>query len=296
MIILVMWYIEEDLIPEEEWKKEISALKQNVSINDKKEILDFLKKELTYSIEKLLPKEKFGVLFSGGVDSTLIAFICKKLNKDFICYCVGLEGSEDLIAAKKTAKALGFSLKYKQLTLDEAEKIIKKTVKILGKKLNNVVNVGVGAVEVACFEIAKKDEIKYFFGGLGSEEIFGGYLRHENSKDINKECFSGLKKMWQRDLLRDFAIAKYYNFKFAAPFLEKELIRLSFKIPSKYKIKNNIKKYILREAALGLGLKKKFSFRKKKAAQYGSNFDKAIQKLAKKNNFKYKKDYLYSIK
>ena len=42
----------------------------------------------------------------------------------------------------------------------------------------------------------------------------------------------------------------------------------------------------------GLGLKKEFAFRKKKAAQYGSNFDKAILKLAKKNGFKYKKEYL----
>jgi len=290
-----MWYFNKKLVSEKEWKKEIGKLRQKELIKDKEEIIQLLKKELIQAIEKLLPKEKFGILFSGGVDSTLIAFICKKLKKDFTCYSVGLENSKDLEAAKKAAKTLDLNLKYKQLSLDEAETIIKKTVKILGRKLNNVVNVGVGAVEVACFEMAKKDRIKYLFGGLGSEEIFAGYQRHENSKDINKECFLGLENMWERDLLRDTAIANKYNISLLTPFLDKELIKLSSKIPSEFKIKNNIKKYIIREAALDLGLKKEFSFRKKRAAQYGSNFDKAIQKLAKKHNFKYKKDYLKNI-
>jgi diphthine-ammonia ligase len=290
-----MWYINKKLISEEEWKKEIDSLNSKKIIKEKKEIIELLKKELVYSVEKLLPKEKFGILFSGGVDSTLIAFICKKLKKDFICYSIGLENSQDLEAAMKASKDLGFKLKHKQLSLDEAEKIIKKTVNILGKDLTNVVNVGVGAVEVACFEMAKKDNVKHFFGGLGSEEIFAGYQRHENSNDINKECFSGLRNMWERDLLRDTAIANKYKINLLTPFLDKELIKLSSKIPSQFKIKDNMKKYILREAALDLGLKREFAFRKKKAAQYGSNFDKAIQKLAKINGFKYKKEYLKSL-
>jgi len=64
-------------------------------------------------------------------------------------------------------------------------------------------------------------------------------------------------------------------------------------IPAKYKIdKEN--KLILREISYDLGLKE-FAFRKKKAAQYGSNFIKALDKIAKKNGFKYKKEYLQSL-
>ncbi len=288
------WFIDKKLISEKEWKYEINKLKAKKTIDNKEEIKDLLKKELVYSIEKSLPKGRFGILFSGGVDSTLIAFICKKLKRNFICYSVGLKDSKDLEAAKKASKVLGFKLKYKQISLDEAEKIIRKTVKILGK-LTNVVNVGVGSVEIACFEIAKEDKITYLFGGLGSEEIFAGYQRHKLSKDINKECFAGLKNMWQRDLLRDTTLADKYKVNLITPFLDKDLIKLALQIPSTFKIKGEIKKYILREAALDLGLKKEFAFRKKKAAQYGSNFDKAIQKLAKNNGFKYKKDYLASL-
>jgi len=290
----MFWYNKNKLITEKEWKKEMDKVKTTKIIKDKKEIKELLKKELVYSIEKSLPKERFGILFSGGIDSTFIAFICKKLKKDFICYSIGLENSEDLEAARKASNVLGFKLKYKQLTLNEAEKIIKKTNKLLGK-LSNVVNVGVGSVLMACFEIAKKDKIKFFYSGLGSEEIFAGYQRHELSRDINKECLKGLRNMWGRDLLRDSVIANKYKINLITPFLDKELIKLALQIPSEYKIKNNIKKYILREVAVDLGIKKEFAFRKKKAAQYGSNFDKAIKKLAKKNNFKYKKDFLASI-
>ena len=54
-------------------------------------------------------------------------------------------------------------------------------------------------------------------------------------------------------------------------------------------------KKIIRNIALDLGVPKEFSNRKKKGAQYGSGFDKAILKLAKKNGFKLKKRYIESL-
>jgi asparagine synthase (glutamine-hydrolysing) len=62
-----------------------------------------------------------------------------------------------------------------------------------------------------------------------------------------------------------------------------------------YKLDKQNKKIILREVAEDLGLKKEFAWRQKKAAQYGSNFIKGIDKLAKKHNFQFKKDYLQSL-
>jgi asparagine synthase (glutamine-hydrolysing) len=100
--------------------------------------------------------------------------------------------------------------------------------------------------------------------------------------------------MHQRDLIRDSAIPKALKFSFSTPFLDSELIKYSLKIPIKYKINDNGAKMILRKAAepyLG-----KYSERPKKAAQYGSNTDKAIEKLASLGKFKTKKEYLESIR
>ena len=79
------------------------------------------------------------------------------------------------------------------------------------------------------------------------------------------------------------------------PFLDRDLIKYAMKVPAGLKIKENIKKYILREVAINLGLPDVFAFRKKKAAQYGSRFDKAIYKNQRKNGFKYKSNYIESL-
>ncbi|MAG15926.1 hypothetical protein CMO88_02600 [Candidatus Woesearchaeota archaeon] len=283
------------LVSRKNWEKYIGNLRTAAtSYNpDKKQIKEELQQKLIEAVNKRLPNKKFGIMLSGGVDSSTISLIAKKLHGTFICYSVGMEGSKDVTEAKKVAKKLKLKLRYKLYSLKEAEKIIKKAVIVVGEP--NVVNVGVAAVELAAIQLAKKDKINTFFGGLGSEEIFAGYQRHENAKDVNKECWNGLKNMWARDLSRDFKVATITKANFLVPFLDKDLIIAAMNVPGKYKISKDEKKIILREVAMKIGLPKQFAFRKKLAAQYGSGFDKAIEKLSKQNRFKYKKEYLKSL-
>ena len=83
--------------------------------------------------------------------------------------------------------------------------------------------------------------------------------------------------------------------KLALPFLDDNLIKYALTIPGKYKIKNGYKKFILRKTADELGVPKKYAWRKKIAAQYGSGIDKAIERIAKKNGFKYKSEYVKTL-
>ncbi|MEM2131549.1 MAG: asparagine synthase-related protein [Candidatus Woesearchaeota archaeon] len=291
---------EASLINYDEWEKLINSFKnlaKNIEIDDENLAVEILKKPIENAIKKRLPEKnkKFGIFFSGGVDSTLIAYLCKKFNANFICYTVGFKGSKDLQESKKISNFYGFNHKTKEISLDEAEKLFKKIAKILGNELN-IVNLGVGSVELAAIELAEKDNIDIFFGGLGSEEIFAGYQRHEKAQNINEECWNGLKTMYERDFKRDFLISKEKNVSFLTPFLDDSLIIEAMKISGNLKIKNNHKKYILRKTALSLGLKEDFAFRQKIAAQYGSNFDKAIEKITKKLGFKLKREYLKYLK
>ncbi|MBN1385819.1 diphthine--ammonia ligase [Candidatus Woesearchaeota archaeon] len=249
---------------------------------------------LTNAISKRVPDTRIGVLFSGGIDSTLIAFILKELRVDFTCYAAGLvqEGlkeAEDLVHAEKIAKELGFPLKLITIGLDEVEAYLTKIVPLIED--SNVVKVGVALPFYLACEEAQKDGVRVIFSGLGSEEIFAGYQRHEQSQDINKECLHGLLKMYERDLYRDDVITMHHNIELRLPFLDKKLVGYALQIPAKYKIKDDVKKWIIREVAKDLGMKAEFAMRKKKAAQYGSNFDKAIQKLAAKQK-KSKSGYL----
>jgi len=281
----------------EEWESFIRKFSRSQLSKDHKEILKELKELVINSIKKNIPKERFGILFSGGVDSTLIAQVCKKEKRDFICYTAaldekGLKKAEDLIYAKKASKKLNLKLKIRTINLKETEEYIKKILKIL--KEPDVVKVGVALPFYISFEMARKDKIDVMFSGLGSEELFAGYERHLKARNVNKECFNGLLNMYERDITRDKAISKAQKIKLRIPYLDEELIKYALRIPAEFKLSKTQNKLILREVAEQLGLKE-FAWRKKRAAQYGSRFARAIEKLAKRNAFKYKKDYLKSL-
>ena len=292
-----------ELISESDWINKINIFKINpedeLKISENNIILEV--KRLTDNAikERIEGLDNVGIYFSGGLDSSYIAAVCKKLKVNFTCYTIGFQDGqfrnpEDILYAKEVAKYLKLNndeFKFKIFSFKEIESIIAQTSRILQKsKVNTVVNVGVGSVEVAAHSISKNEQV--FFSGIGSEEIFAGYERHKLNPS-NNECFDGLLKMYQRDLIRDISISKALKFSFTTPFLDERLIEYSMKIPIKYKINNNGAKMILRKAAESyLG---KYSQRPKKAAQYGSNTDKAIENFAHKGKFKTKKEYLDSI-
>lgn len=245
-----------------------------------KNIEEKTQKLLIKSVKNNIPKHgRIGVMFSGGVDSTILAIILKKLGIKFICYTAGTKNSPDMIWAKKSAQL--HKLEHKTVLFDEkkVEKDLTKICKII--ESNNPVKVGVAIPFYYSLQKAHKDEIKTMFSGLGSEEIFAGYQRHEQAKNVNKECLAGLSIMWKRDTYRDYTLSKSFGIKIKMPFLDDKLIRYALNIPAKHKINKEYKKIVLRKIAERLGMHKDIAWRKKKAAQYGSQSDKVLERLSK---------------
>lgn len=258
------------------------------------QIIEATTKLLNEAIQKRIPDKKIGLLFSGGIDSTFIALKLKQMGVPFTCYTAalqeeGLKEPEDLEWAKSAAKDLGFDLKIKSISLNEVPKYLKRILPLIED--NNAVKAGVALPFYLAAEQAKEDGIKVMFSGLGSEEIFAGYDRHKKSLKINEECISGLRKIYERDLYRDDVIMMSQNIELRLPFLDTRLAEHSLMIPERLKLNENENKIILRRIAEKEGMPKKYFERKKKAAQYGSNFDKALEKLSKKEN-KNKSSYL----
>lgn len=247
------------------------------------------------AVAKRIPNSKFGIMFSGGIDSTLIAVIMKQLGVDFTCYTAvlgeeGMSTADDLIFAERIAEKMGFEHEVMKVKLSDVPGYLKKIVPYI--ESSNVVKAGVALPEFICCEQAKKDGIRIMFSGLGSEEIFAGYDRHDRSSDINEECLAGLSMMHERDCFRDYMVGKHFGIEIRVPFLDRKLVEYALRIPSGLKIQGGQKKIILRKIAEDLGIPGEFAQRPKKAAQYGSKFDRAILKLAKRNGFDFKKDYL----
>ncbi|MEO2180206.1 MAG: hypothetical protein CXT75_00755 [Methanobacteriota archaeon] len=297
-----------DTISDSNWIKHIESL-QNIKdvVGTKQNLARALKK----SIINDLPKEPFGILLSGGVDSSIIAKICKDDNASFRCFCVGIEGSEDLKVAKEIAILLDLELVSKEFELDEIEQLLMKVIDILPRPIIHddnyieyMVKVSVSAVLLAAISLG--DE-KIFFSGIGAEELFAGYQRHVKSvgeggtwrgmdiKGLEEESWEGLKRLNNLVISRDKLISESVAKEIISPYIDDKLIVLAMSLSTDEKIDSTTNKKILREIADDLGVPKEASARKKKGAQYGSNFDKAITKLAKKNGFKLKKRYLDSL-
>lgn len=256
------------------------------------------------AIKKRIPNKKVALLFSGGIDSTYIAHELKRQGIDFTCYTAAINDPnspvepEDLFWAKKVAKELDLKLKIKEININEIPKYLKHIVPLIED--NNVVKVSVALTFYLASQLAKEDNCRVIFSGLGSEEIFAGYQRHKDSQNINKECLAGLRKIYERDLYRDDVLTMDNMLELRVPFLDKELVNYALKIPESMKLvetenKEIRTKDILRQIALKKGLPSDIAMRKKRAAQYGSRTQQALKKLSKQNGHDSISKYLQSF-
>ena len=261
------------------------------------QLKDTMLRMLRASIARRIPPDKkIGVLFSGGVDSTLLAQLCKQQNADFGCYTVVIDDparktAEDLQYATRIATDLNLPLTIRKLELEQVENYLQEIVPLLDDV--DSIKVSVALPLYAACEQAKKDGVATVLYGLGTEELFAGYERHKHVplEAVNQECRAGLLQMHERDLYRDDVMANAQGISLRAPFLAPELVAYSLRIPAAYKLVAGEDKAILRSIARDLGLAAAAD-RKKRAVQYGANVMKALEKLTKRAGYRYSRDYL----
>ncbi|MBI4053337.1 MAG: diphthine--ammonia ligase [Candidatus Diapherotrites archaeon] len=239
---------------------------------------------LSDAVEKRVPEKSFGLLFSGGVDSLVLAVLFKKMNLKFKCFFAFAEGAgepKDLAFAQKAARRLDLDLETVPVKLDEVPGLLEKVVPLI--ESSDPVRAGVALPVFAACREAKRHGVKVIFSGLGADEIFCGYARFRQSNSLQKDSLNLLLQMHENDLYRDDVVSMNNSIELRLPFLDKRLAEFALSLPDRQKIEGERNKAILRNAALALGIPAEFAERGKIAAQYGSNFDKALERLAKKS-------------
>ena len=246
-----------------------------------------------------------GLIFSGGVDSTILALILKEIAQkrndtntvkegivkplNVKLYSVGVENSQDIKFSKKIAEELNLPLKT--IIIDETT--VKESIKpvLTAIEDDNIMKLGVGMTIYLATKAMKEDGIKVALSGQGADELFGGYNRYlkhfeENSLidayfSLDEEIYHDIANMYHVNLERDDAVSMANGVELRVPFLDKDIIDLALDIPGKYKIKNSedlLRKHILRDVAKFIGVPDYIALRPKKAAQYGSGINKILKK------------------
>ncbi|MBZ9570878.1 asparagine synthetase B [Methanobrevibacter sp. TMH8] len=236
--------------------------------------------------------DKVGLVFSGGVDSTILATILKKYSEsskiDVTLYTVGVENSIDLKYSKKIAKKLDFTLKTQIIDEELVRKSLNPVLKAIEEE--DLMKVGVGMTLYLGTKLAFNDDIPVVLAGQGADELFGGYYRYlatlnqKGEDQLQKELIHDMKYCYDVNLERDAKIASSNGVQLRVPYLDEKVVNFALNIPIKYKIKLNennedpLRKRILRDLALDIGVDEEIAMRPKKAAQYGSGIDKIIRK------------------
>lgn len=251
-----------------------------------------LKATLEKAVElRLTPTS--GISFSGGIDSAFLAALAKQFNPAISLYAIGLPDSHDIIQAEHAAAAIGMkdSLKIRLLSLEEIEAAVPHV--IYATESIDPMKIAIGLPLYFVAKAAKEDGMRVLLTGQGADELFGGYKRHEfflekGPQVLDREIYSDLRNISVINLERDDMVAMANSVELRVPFLDKEVIKVGLAISPELKVLEKdglyIRKYILRKAAEDL-LPPKLLWKEKKAMQYGTGVQKALDKLARDAGF-----------
>lgn len=234
--------------------------------------------------ENLRGINKIGIAFSGGVDSTLLAMICKNMNIDTTLLTVGFPDSNDIEFSKSISHKI--NMNHKILEIEKGD------LPVITKKIKNEISCSNTSHIENCIafnyiaKLASNNDIRVVLTANGFDELFCGYnnfrfIFNQGNDTINKTIES--KILNELELTNEIKqVAKEYRVGILQPFLSKGFISVAMKFPIYNKIVSNddvLRKHIIRKIALSFDLPPEVIFRRKKAIQYGSLIHKYYKKI-----------------
>lgn len=225
-----------------------------------------LREALEASVHRQLMSDvPYGVLLSGGLDSSITSAIAKKYAKKRIetngaepawwpqlhSFAIGLEGSPDLAAAKKVAEHIGTVHHEIKFTIQEGIDALKDVIYHL--ETYDVTTIRASTPMYLMARAIKAMGIKMVLSGEGADEIFGGYLyfhKAPNAQEFHEETVRKLDKLHMYDCLRANKSLCAWGIEGRVPFLDKEFMDVAMRINPDDKMINGerMEKWVLRKA------------------------------------------------
>lgn len=249
------------------------------------ESVPLITQELENAITRRIAFDKKpSILFSGGLDSSLIAKIAAR-ECDPSLITIGSDCSEDVEVAMAFEQELGVGLKCIEITPDLLEKEIPGFIK-------NLYDPSIMDVEIALpfYLAARHSDSKLIMSGQGADELFGGYYRYneaykESPAAFEKMQLKDIEELGEKNLERDQIAVKLGKSHLTTPYLTPKMIDIALKTDTMTKINVRHNKLVLRKIGQSAGLPKMIYERNKKALQYGSGIHSIFKKMAKEKGF-----------
>ena len=214
---------------------------------------------------QLMSDVPYGVLLSGGLDSSVTSAIAKKYSERRVeaddkeqawwpqlhSFAVGLEGSPDLAAAKKVADHIGTVHHEIKFTIQEGLDAIRDVIYNL--ETYDITTIRASTPMYLMARVIKSMGIKMVLSGEGADELFGGYLyfhKAPNAQEFHEETVRKLSKLHQYDCLRANKSLAAWGIEGRVPFLDKEFMDVAMRINPQDKMINGerMEKWVIRKA------------------------------------------------
>jgi asparagine synthase (glutamine-hydrolysing) len=230
---------------------------------------DDLKKSLEKAVHRQLMSDvPYGVLLSGGLDSSIISAIAKKYASKRIesddkidawwpqlhSFAIGLEGSPDLAASHKVAEHIGTVHHEIHFTLEEGLNAIRDVIYHI--ETYDVTSVRASTPMYLLARVIKSMGVKMVLTGEGADEVFGGYLyfhKAPDPKSFHEETVRKISKLHLYDCLRANKSLAAWGVEGRVPFLDKEFLDVAMRINPADKMVSGerIEKWVLRKTFEG---------------------------------------------
>ncbi|HEX5131885.1 MAG TPA: asparagine synthetase B [Candidatus Krumholzibacteria bacterium] len=235
---------------------------------------------------------RVGVIYSGGVDSFLIAHLVQRTGVPFTCYTAGLsESASDVVWARRTAEEHGFPLHVSMLTVESIEAMLPEVMHTIEDHSLNQVEVALPVF--ASIRAAQEAGERVILNGQGADELFGGYPWY--SSIVDREGYDEfVDRSWEDTFLlykecleREDKISMAHSLELRVPFLDPAVIDVAFAIAPELKVQRGgdaVRKRVHRAASIALGVPEDVAFRAKEAAQHGANVHDAFAEIARRHD------------
>lgn len=237
------------------------------AVKDNTTSIDELREALESAVKRqLMTDVPYGVLLSGGLDSSIVSAVAKKFASQRVesgdtqgawwpqlhSFAVGLKGAPDLVAAKKVADHIGTVHHEINFTVQEGLDAVRDVIYHI--ETYDVTTVRASTPMYLLARVIKSMGIKMVLSGEGADEIFGGYLyfhKAPNAEELHKETVRKLSKLHLYDCLRANKSLSAWGVEGRVPFLDKEFMDVAMRLNPEDKLSGTvgkIEKWVLRKA------------------------------------------------